>query len=375
MEDVIMDYSEIYSMFKQLLEAQEIDISCVERHETLYYDESGNSKHLLIKDNGELNSEEDSMFVLGGVQAENPISMDELKSFMKKDANAELKANKDLRGSFTDILRKEHFKNILSLIDSKGWNIHFDIVSILYYGFVEIIDSIKGTEVAPVEMKAVLYEVLKNNITDTVNLFKKYKYPDIEEKNKKAFLDGINNFIEKQIQTDAGNLLLNPILLVLKAIFENAKKQKELTFIQDEKPNIWVDEFVQFYRQEIINFPNKTLIFDEEKQVQGILAKEVYEIDGKVLSNYSFDDSGKNPMIQVSDYVVSILRKYFIFLDRKESEVESELKALDDVQSGNFRLLNKVLRKSVEYNPVFFHFTSSIHTKNKFDKYLNEYGS
>ena len=315
------------------------------------------------------------MFVLGGVQAENPISMDELKSFMKKDVNAELKANKDLRGSFTDILRKEHFKNILSLIDSKGWNIHFDIVSILYYGFVDIIDSIKGTEVAPVEMKAVLYEVLKNNITDTVNLFKKYKYPDIEEKNKKAFLDGINNFIEKQIQTDAGNLLLNPILLVLKALFENAKKQKELTFIQDEKPNIWIDEFVQFYRQEIINFPNKTLIFDEEKQVQGILAKEVYEIDGKVLSNYSFDDSGKNPMIQVSDYVVSILRKYFIFLDRKESEVESELKALDDVQSGNFRLLNKVLRKSVEYNPVFFHFTSSIHTKNKFDKYLNEYGS
>lgn len=168
---------------------------------------------------------------------------------------------------------------------------------------------------------------------------------------------------------------MNPILVVLKVLFENAKRQKELTFIQDEKPNIWVDEFVQFYRQEIFNFTNKTLIFDEEKQVQGILAKEVYKIDGKVLSNYSFDDSSKNPMIQVSDYVVSILRKYFIFLDRKESQVESDLKALDDVQLGNFKLLNKVLRKSVEYNPVFFHFTSSIHTKNKFDKYLNVYGS
>lgn len=375
MEDVIMDYSDLYSMFKQLLEAQGFDIYCVERYETLYYDESGNSKHLLIKDNGELNSGEDSMFVLGGVQAENPISMDELKSFMKKDINAELKANKDLKGSFTDILRKEHFKNILSLIDSKGWNIHFDIVSILYYGFVDIIDSIKGTEIAPVEMKAILYEVLKNNFTETVNLFKKYKYPDIDDKNKNAFLDGIVGFMENQVQTDAENLIMNPILLVLKALFEKAKSQKELTFIQDEKPNIWVDEFVQFYRQEITNFPNKTLIFDEEKQVQGILAKEVFEIDGKVLSNYSFDDSSKNPMIQMSDYVVSILRKYFIFLDRRESEVESDLKVLDDVQLGNFKLLNKVLRKSVEYNPVFFHFTCSIHTKNKFDKYLNEYGS
>lgn len=224
-------------------------------------------------------------------------------------------------------------------------------------------------------MKAVLYEVLKSNITDTISLFKKNKYPDIEEKNKNTFLDGIIEFIERQVQTDAGNLSMNPILLMLKALFENAKKQKELTFIQDEKPNIWVDEFVQFYRQEIINFPNKTLIFDEEKQVQGILAKEVYEIDGKVLSNYSFDESIKNPMIQVSDYVVSILRKYFIFLDRKQSEVESELNALDNVQLENFRLLNKVLRKSVEYNPVFFHFTINIHTKNKFDKYMNEYGS
>lgn len=361
-------------MFKQFLKAQGIDISCVERHETLYYDESGNSKHLLIKDSGELNSDEDSMFVLGGEQVENPISMDDLKSSMKKDNNAELKANKDLKGSFTDILRKEHFKNILSLIDNKGWNIHFDIISVLYYGFVDIIDSIKGTEVAPIEMKAVLYEVLKSNITDTVSLFKKYKYPDIDERNKNAFLDGIIEFIERQVQTDAGNLFMNPILLMLKALFENAKKQKELTFIQDEKPNIWVDEFVQFYRQEIINFPNKTLIFDEEKQVQGILAKEVYEIDGKVLSNYSFDDSINNPMIQVSDYVVSILRKYFIFLDRKQSEVESELNALDYVQLENFRLLNKVLRKSVEYNPVFFNFTINVHTKNKFDKYLYEYG-
>ena len=44
-----MDYTEIYRCIKKMLYTQGIDESFLERHETLYYDESGNIKHLIVK--------------------------------------------------------------------------------------------------------------------------------------------------------------------------------------------------------------------------------------------------------------------------------------------------------------------------------------
>jgi len=52
------------------------------------------------------------------------------------------------------------------------------------------------------------------------------------------------------------------------------KRQKELTFIQKEETGTWVESFIQFYRQEIIKFHRKNLIFDEEKQGQWKDARE-----------------------------------------------------------------------------------------------------
>lgn len=61
-----------------MLYAKGIEESFLERHETLYYDESGNIKHLIVKGQS-LNADVDSVFVLGGIQAENSISISELK--------------------------------------------------------------------------------------------------------------------------------------------------------------------------------------------------------------------------------------------------------------------------------------------------------
>ena len=59
-----MDYTEIYNCIKKMLHAQGIEESFLERHETLYYDESGNIKHLIVK--GEfLNADVDSVLPCG----------------------------------------------------------------------------------------------------------------------------------------------------------------------------------------------------------------------------------------------------------------------------------------------------------------------
>lgn len=140
------------------------------------------------------------------------------------------------------------------------------------------------------------------------------------------------------------------------------------------KSHEWVGEFEQFYKQQILNFPKKNLVFDEEKQVMNQIAGEDIIIDGKTLNNYSFKESGSDAMIQVCDYVVSFLRKYIIFLDRLESEVDADIQNFDENQTNNYKLLNRILAVSLDYNPLFVHFVASQHTVAKYHMYIKKYG-
>lgn len=367
------DCTDEYKTIRKIALIQGASIEDLEKKETLYYDETGNVKHLILK-NESLNAECDTVFVLGGIQAEDTISIESLKSRLGKQPTTELKAKNDLKGDFIAILRKDNFRKILELIQEKKWHIHFSAAQILYYAFVDIVDSIKGTEICPMEFKAELYQVLKKDCRKTVEHFKKYKYPNIKDSEKEEFLEGIISMIDEQINELALKHVINPLLMLLKQLICRAKRQKELTFIQDEKPGIWVESFIQFYRQEIIKFHRKDLIFDEEKQVQRRLEEEKLEINGELLTNYSFIDSKTNAMIQVSDYVVSIIKKYIMFLDRTELEIEQDIKNFDHIQKRNYVLLNSVLKDSLDYNPLYFNFIVSWYTYGNFIKYIIEYG-
>lgn len=367
-----MEIRSLYNQIAEMLTVQGFK-SYLERMETLYYDESGNDKHLVVKE-GKLNAPYDATFVLGGVQADGTMSLIDLKNYLGVDPAKELKAQKDLKGSFLDIMRKTKVKNVLNLIDEKGWHIHFKAVQALYYSFVDIVDSIDGLEEDPWEFKAVLYDVLKKHPNEIVELFKKYKYPNIKEEDKAVFLDGLIYFLQKSIKEDMSKALMCPHKIYMCSRFNAAKEQRSLTFIQDEKPHEWVANYLQFYRQEIVTFRHKTLVFDEEKQVQADLIKDDLSYNGAILNNYSFCDSTTNALIQLSDYVVGILRKYFMFLDRLQADVDKDIASFDETQIENFRLMNLLLKKSLAYNPLFINTTVSIHCRKKMDKYIDMYG-
>ena len=367
-----MDYTKTSNTIRMMMKAQGIDEKYIDKKETLYYDESGNVKHLIVKE-GRLNAETDTVFVLGGVQTDDIISLEELKTALCKSPEKELKSTKDLKGSFIEILRKNNLKKLLQLIQDKKWHIHFTIVQILYYGFVDIVDSIDGLDADPFAFKAELYKVLKKNPNTTLSIFKKYKYPHLASGNTENFLAELLTLIDIAISADASKGLFRPLLGVLRNCIERSKEQKELTFIQDEATHVWVENFVQFYKYEILKYPKKTLVFDEEKQVMGAIAEEKITIDGIALGNYCFKESGSDPMIQVCDYVVCILRKYIMFLDRLESEVNADIQSFDETQMSNYKLLNNVLADSLKYNPLFENFIASQHTIAKYHKYMNMY--
>ena len=368
-----MDYTELYKLNIAKCVSCGYSPNYILRHETLFYDESGNDKHLVVKGD-KLNTKPNSVFVLGGIQAEDAITIEEFKRLLQRETTAECKSTKDLKGDFANILRKEIFNKILTIIIEKEWHVHFIAIQILYYGFVDIVDSIGGLGTNPMEFKAILYDILKQDPDITIKHFKKYKYPNIKSCEISAFLEGIISLLKTQMELDVTDGVFSPYLYYMISRFEKAKNQRELAFAQGNEAHVWVESFEHFYREEIWSFAKKTLIFDEEKQVMNSLKSNGLEIEGLSLSNFTFCDSSKNAMTQICDYVVCILRKYFIFLDRKQCDVDADISAFDEIQMANFKLLNSVLFSSLEYNPVFFNMVFSEHTRVKFYNCISHYG-
>lgn len=367
-----MDYTEAHNAARMMALAQGVTEEQYDRHETLYYDETDNVKHLVMMSSKSVNATENTCFVLGGIQAEDVITDNDLHSALGKAPGKELKSTKDLRGTFVDILRKDNVRRVLSLIDDKGWHIHFLMVQVWYYAFVDIIDSICDDVEMVYVYKAILYKILKANPSETVELLGKYHYPDVKKEEQKNFIEDLASKVEKYFNTST-NIMERIMIQMLKEELESAN-DKELTFIQDESEGEWVKAFIQFYSAEIYSYPQKTLILDAEKQVEKALWDDIIEVDGDILTNYSFEDSASNPMIQVSDYVVSILRKYFIFLDQDVNSIEKDISVFDEQQKKNFKLLNKVMKQSLDYNPLFFHYIASVETQSIGSMMIEKYG-
>lgn len=362
-----MDYSEFYKIGLKVAEAQGIPSEYITRHETLYYDETGNIKHLCVKGQ-KLNSTDELFFVLGGVQAEDSISTSDLFNFMGKQSEGELKSTKDINGDFLELLGKKRVQKTLELIKTRGWHIHFSVVQIFYYAFVDIIDSIDKLRTDPILYKALLYKPLRNAPDKTFNHFKTFKYPNVKRGEIFGFINGLLEIIDDYIKKHPR---ICPIEMeMLREGVASAKQQEEMVFLHDETTHLWVDDFTQFYRSDIYSYPNKNLIFDEEGKVEGELRGVEMTIDGKELKNYKFVASTDEPLIQLSDYVVHILKKYFVFLEKEMWDVMSIVRQFNQEQLNTFKLLNIVLMDSLMYNPMFLHYTTSMEFKSKVDYFI-----
>ena len=64
-------------------------------------------------------------------------------------------------------------------------------------------------------------------------------------------------------------------------------------------------------------------------------------------------DSKSNTFIQISDVVVSLLSKYFAFVDKAWEEIKAELDQLTGTALQNLHTLNKILSYSENENELF----------------------
>lgn len=368
-----MDLSFLYKAYCTYDKVLQLSPEYRNREETLYYDETDNYKHVRIKENGELNIKTDACFVLGGIQAGNAISAVEMNGELLK--KKELKAVQDLKGDFLAIMRNQKVDHFLRLVYSRRWCFHFFMVQPIYYSFVDIVDSLCDYEEFTLEHKSLLYHIMIYDFDSSITILKKYKYPNIKDKDVVSFLDELTIIIENysrlpKIDVYEGNAI-NDLLF---SINEVKNGNKELTFLCNEESHLWVNSFSWFYRKEIASFPAKKLIFDQEDQVEDSLRKDPIVVNGTNLSNYSFVKSSEEPMIQLSDYVVAILKKYFVFLDRDFDMIEKDILGFDRDQLSNFMLLNSILLYSKEYNPLFHNYISSHRIPEYVNYYMTQFG-
>lgn len=58
-----MDYTELSNSIRMMMKAQGVDEKYIDKEETLYYDESGNIKHLIVKE-GKLNADSTTVSII-----------------------------------------------------------------------------------------------------------------------------------------------------------------------------------------------------------------------------------------------------------------------------------------------------------------------
>lgn len=365
----IMDCNEMYDHIVAYTEVcHGISRHYFERHETLYYDETGNDVHVVVEQ-GELNiANPSNFFVLGGLQAEDVIAEDDfVKSFAV--TSRELKSTRVIKGDFISVLQGEFVSHLCGLIHDRRWHIHYFALQPLYYSFVDIIDSLDVGIRNRFELKDLLYEVLRDDLDHTVEVFRKNGgYPNILHEKKDVFLSAVLAIIDDYVAKEH----CEERFCELRKVIERGKQQATLDFVQDETSNVWVDDYSQFYVQQVIKFCHKRMVFDNNDIVKRCLEQRDI-VCGDTHVDWVMVDSADNRMVQISDLVVGLVRKFLMFVNRDEGLITHDIGMFDDVQKRNFEAFIHLLRSSQQYNPLFVEYCASARFVEKVNRIVSVY--
>jgi len=366
-----------------MLLCQNINPNCIEANYHLYYDETNNIKKYRINEYGSTNVPTNTIFVLGGIEGCGYLSFEELKKRFKLQKTVkEVKSHHVYSGIFTDCLKSTRLEAFLDLIMENGWHVHFQSLNLLYWSIVDILDSINGFHCQETgityALKAALYQVAKCNQKEMINLMYRYSYPDIkDEKSLKNFFKELTSLVINSETKDCPEKFSIGSGLLKKKLVEwlmQGFSQKEAVFIQQEQELVLLNELSELYRSEIYTWKNSELTIDNEADIIPSIEKFDVELSGEIINNYTFVDSLDNTMVQLSDVAVGIISRYLDFIDLEGYNVPVVVKnTFNERQMRVFKKLNKLLKISRDYNPVFFHQTTSIEYNGMLNDYIDMY--
>ncbi|NOR54572.1 MAG: hypothetical protein GQ531_00020 [Sulfurovum sp.] len=371
MNKIKFDISENRELEIQLHDFKNIDIEYV-----FYYDETNNIRKFWLKNESIFNIPIENLsknFVLGGVShlTEN-IDFDTatLKNNLNLQSNIkEIKLKHIAKGDFLSCLKSTKLETFLDWLISKDLFIHYSNLNILYWSCIDILESILPQEFFEIhmELKTILYELIKIDLNNFISILYKYEYPNIDRKKANYFLDEILSFIKsnKPKFISKHPFIDTNLVDLIYSIIENSKNT-ELTFIMDEESHVLIDDLSIFYKRPFGIFKNSKHIFDEESSIQDVFNKWSFFESGKEWENFEFQNSETNDLIQVSDIIIGLLGKLFEYLnDVSFDELNKINSILEAQQINNFDKILILIDKSDSQSTAFIH---SIHSLIERDK-------
>lgn len=331
-----------------------------DREYVFYYDETNNIRRLHITSEG-LNFPKPGCFVLGGVVHEGskrPLDIIGLRSLLRIQRSApEIKLKHLGRGGFLEIMDAPKITNFLDWLRNENLWLHYQVLDVVYWSTVDIIDSIVAVLDEPQlimsasSFKNDLYAVLRQDQVSAVALLNTYSYPDIAETRRVPFLRDLFAML------NVHQGLLHPFnYQMLKGVLDMAKNAASLPFLENEEPNILIDRFGIFYSSRICLFKNAAHFLDVEPFVQDELTAQTFTDGDSELQNYFFVDSIEETGVQLADIVVGILGKMFTFFNNTSVEnLNIARQSLTLTQSENASKLKALIDRSVEENRAFAH--------------------
>lgn len=302
---------------------------------TFYYDETGNCGKFILREDG-VNSPSalNDDFILGGVAFSGnkcPVNPEELISKLKIQAD-ELKFKNIYvkKNNFLEFMGTNRVSIYVDWLYNSGLYIHYATINNLYYGLVDMVDSL--WQVQPqfcfsmewgLLLKSSLYNFCKEHLEDTLNLFYRYNYPNIEREKVDDFCFDFCSLIRSYNNegTERGFYVE-----AFRQMFKYAAKKGELTFLHDNENNILVDGYWSLYQGRCENYKNAIHHFDYEKVILKKLEDFPLIENNIPFVNYDFVDSKQNKMIQICDVFVGLMSKLFKFLDETPLDLIKTLK-------------------------------------------------
>ena len=329
-----------------------------------YYDESNNHR----KVNLDIKKENffdilSKNFALGGIvkkqKSSLKIEVDKLIQDLNFQPNQkEIKSKNFFNSKNKDFLQCMNSKRLgllLKWLDENELYIHYIVENNLYWGIVDIIESLNininsNEDVQYIYyLKYILYIYAKKDISKLYEILKEYGYPNIKR-------EDFRNFLNKLIFWLYNIELLNlEHEKTIKKLIELIKKEKELFYLTDNKNYEFVEGYENLYISRIYNFLNSKHIFDIEKRIIEKIGnpltneKGEFEIECNkiLLKNYQFEDSQSNVFIQISDIIIGVIAKLYDYLDKKSvKQIEEDIKKFHNNEKNNIKKLLQIIDKS-----------------------------
>jgi hypothetical protein len=352
-----------------------------------YYDESNNFRKLYLTENG-INIRLDNIyknFVLGGICFKKKIDETELvvlKDNLKLQKNIkEIKLKHIAKGNFLECLSSKKLNIFLQWIYANSY-LHYSSLNYLFWSIIDIIESSILLDFDSIllhfALKTIFYEIVKANLRDFVILFNKYSYPNIKKEMTNEFLEEIIQLLENcyknfnikklRIEKDIFNFLFKHLIFVLKN-----SKNKELTFIMNEKNSILIENLKEFYLRPLYTFVNSKHIFDEERSIEKFFEDYEEFVYKKNKIDICFVNSKYNEFIQLSDVMIGLIGKMYEYLNMKSmDDIEKDINDLNNIQRKNLILLKNIIIKSDKVCKCFIHSIEPLTEKRKFELVLNK---